>query len=596
MIQTYRKLKDLLNPREQRMALLLLGLMLARGLVEMAGVASVVPLMAVLSDQEIIETNRYLSAAYNFFGFTNTNAFMIFLSAAMFAVIVVRSGFAALTQYAMLRFAQMRSHTLSVRLLGTYLGRPYPWFLHRHSADMGKTVLLEVEQVVKGSLMPALELVSNAIVSSCIIALVLVAEPMVALTTTTVIGAAYGAIYLSMRKYVTRIGAERLQASRQRFQIAQEVLSGVKEVKLGGHEKVYLGRFEKQSYKVARLSSIAQVAKQMPRYALELMAIGAMLSIVMALLIRADGQLAVALPKIALFSFAALRLLPVLEALYQAFVALGFGQATLNNLYDDLFEDIKGPDYRAKPEPMKLNQAITLENVDFAYPKAERPALKDVSLIIPAHSTVGFVGTTGAGKSTIIDIILGLLEAQKGSLKVDGTVINHDNVRAWQRSIGYVPQQIFLSDESMAANIAFGLSPRNIDLAAVERAARMANLHDFVVNDLPQGYDTTIGERGIRLSGGQRQRVGIARALYSDPDVLILDEATSALDNVTERAVMEAVQNLSHKKTIVMIAHRLTTVGNCDRIFRIDRGKVVAQGTFDEVVSKEELMVAADHR
>lgn len=584
----FRRLRDLLNPREQRQALLLAGMMLIMGVLEMVGVASIFPLIAVLSDPEIVQRNAHLRAVYEGMGFESTNSFLIFLSGVMFVVVAARTGFSALTQYAMLHYAQMRSHTLSVRLLATYLGRPYPWFLNRHSADMGKTVLSEVEQVIKGSLLPALELVSKSIVAVCIIAVILIAAPMVALSLILVIGVAYGAIYVTIRKFILRIGQERLAANRQRYQIAQEVLGGVKEVKIGGHEQGYLKRFEKASLVQARRTSVAQVVRQIPRYVLELLAVGAMLATIMTLLIRADGQLSLALPTIGLYGFAAMRLLPVLQGLYQAIVGLRFGEAALINLHEDLFEDVKGPDFRPLPAPLKLREEITLQNVEFSYPKAARPALHNVSLTIPAYSTVGFVGATGAGKSTIIDIMLGLLEPQKGVLKVDGTVIDHTNVRAWQRSVGYVPQQIFLADESLAANIAFGLRTDKIDMQAVERAARMANLHDFIARELPNGYHTAVGERGVRLSGGQRQRVGIARALYHDPDVLVLDEATSALDNVTERAVMEAVGNLAMKKTVILIAHRLSTVQKCDCIFMLEKGLIVAEGSYSELLSGTE--------
>ncbi len=231
-----------------------------------------------------------------------------------------------------------------------------------------------------------------------------------------------------------------------------------------------------------------------------------------------------------------------------------------------------------------LNHAITLNNIHYRYPNALRPALDGINLTIPTKSTVGLVGTTGSGKTTTVDLILGLLDAQKGTLEIDGQVITEHNCRAWQRSVGYVPQQIYLADDTVAANIAFGIEAKDIDQTAVERAAKTANLHEFVTNGLPKQYQTTVGERGVRLSGGQRQRIGIARALYHNPQVLILDEATSALDNVTEQAVMEAVHNLGHEITIIMIAHRLSTVKNCDQIVLLEQGRVNARGVYGELM------------
>ena len=235
-------------------------------------------------------------------------------------------------------------------------------------------------------------------------------------------------------------------------------------------------------------------------------------------------------------------------------------------------------------EKLPLNKGIVLKNLHFNYPKSSRTALKNINFIINARSTVGIVGATGSGKTTTVDIILGLLEANKGTLEVDGKIINKHNIKAWQRSIGYVPQQIFLSDDTVAANIAFGVNSENINEEAVKHASKLANLHEFVVNELPLKYQTTVGERGIRLSGGQRQRIGIARALYHNPQVLILDEATSALDNLTERAVMDAVQTLRKNLTIILIAHRLSTVRNCDNILLLEKGEIKEQGTFEELI------------
>ena len=574
MLTTLRKLKDLLTPRERRFAVILLVMMLGMGLVEVVGVASILPLIAVISNPAIIETNEILRTVYTLLGFTSTNAFLVFLAASVFVIVVGRTALTALASYAMLRFAHMRGHALSTRLLASYLRRRYEWFLNRHTADMTKAVLSEVEQVVNDSLMPALMLISQGIIALCIFGLVVAVEPFVAGIATATIGLAYGVIYVLIRRKVLRIGNERLAANRERFQIAQEVLGGVKEVKVGGLERGYLNRYMNASTRYSRRRTSQQVLATVPRYALEVVAIGGMLLVILILLVRNDGNLAVMLPVMGLYAFAGLRLLPVMQHLYGALVTLRAGRPALDALIADLTEEASGPEL-VEPPPMQLQQAIVLDGVSFAYPKADRPTLKHIDLTIKAQTTVGFVGRTGAGKSTIIDVILGLLEPQQGALKVDGKVIDRTNVRAWQRSVGYVPQHIFLADESIAANIAFGQPPGEIDRAAVERAARMAMLHDFVVGELPQGYDTEVGERGVRLSGGQRQRVGIARALYHDPDVLVLDEATSALDNLTEKAVMEAVKNLSHTKTILMIAHRLTTVADCDMIVEMEAGEIV---------------------
>jgi ABC-type multidrug transport system fused ATPase/permease subunit len=308
-----------------------------------------------------------------------------------------------------------------------------------------------------------------------------------------------------------------------------------------------------------------------------------------------SGSFASALPIIALYAFAGYRLMPALQQIYGAVTQLRFAGPALDALHADLMS-LQPAHPNPSQDAIALNQAISLNQIQYRYPNAPHPALKNLSLRIPAKSTVGLVGATGSGKTTTVDLILGLLEAQEGTLAVDGQVITEHNKRAWQRKIGYVPQQIYLADDTVAANIAFGIQAKDIDQAAVERASKIANLHEFVVNELPQQYQTTVGERGVRLSGGQRQRIGIARALYHNPQVLILDEATSALDNLTEQAVMEAVHNLGHEITIILIAHRLSSVRQCDQIYLLERGEVKASGTYDQLTaSSQQFKAMANH-
>ena len=295
-----------------------------------------------------------------------------------------------------------------------------------------------------------------------------------------------------------------------------------------------------------------------------------------------SGSFIDSLPILSLYVFAGYRLMPAVQQIYVSFAKLSFIGSSLDKLYNDII-NLKPFNENYNQDILLVNRAITLKNIYYSYPNTSRVALKDININIPAKTTVGLVGATGSGKTTTVDIILGLLEAQKGSLEVDGKIITKQNSRSWQRSIGYVPQHIYLSDDSIAANIAFGSEPKDIDQAAVEKASKIANLHEFVISELSQQYQTIIGERGVRLSGGQRQRIGIARALYHNPQVLILDEATSALDNETEKAVMGAVNNLSKDITIILIAHRLNTVKNCDLIFKLDKGHLIGQGKFDEL-------------
>ncbi len=593
MIDIYRKIRDLLDARERRMAMLLFGMMLIMGLLEIVSVASVMPFIAVLAKPEVVHTNPYFNKVYQYLGFENTNDFLVFLGIVLFVLLVGGLAFKALTQWATARYVQMRNYSLSSRLLRGYLNRPYSFFLNRHSADLGKTVLSEVGAVINKGLMPAMELVANAIVATLIVSLIVAVNPMVAIIALVVLGGAYAAIYFSLRNYLSRIGADRVRVNQQRFQITQEAMGGIKDVKILGLEDGYIQTYRNPASRLARISAMEKLIGEVPQFAMQAIVYGGMLILLLTLLVARDGDLGEVLPLMALYALAGSRLNPALQLLYKAFTALRFGKPALDVLHKDLVEtDSIGdaPDTATDDEPVepiRLLREVKLDNVTYRYPQAEGPTLKELTLAIPARTTVGLVGSTGAGKTTAVDLILALLTPQHGDLRVDGVAITGDAVRAWQRNLGYVPQHIFLTDDTVAANIAFGKPPEEIDYEAVERAARIAELHDFVTQEMPKGYKTMVGERGVRLSGGQRQRIAIARALYHDPDVLILDEATSALDNLTEKAVMDAVHNLGHRKTIILIAHRLTTVQACDVIFLLERGRLKASGTFAELAERD---------
>jgi ABC-type multidrug transport system fused ATPase/permease subunit len=476
--------------------------------------------------------------------------------------------------------------------LRDYLLRPYSWFLNRHSADLGKTVLSEVEQVINQVLVPVTQLVAQVVVSFCLIVLLFLVEPVVALSATLLLGGGYTGIYLFLRKYLSRIGADRVQANKERFQIAQEALGGIKEVKAAGLEWGYLKSFLKPAYRFARHQAGNTIAGKTPRFVLDAFAFGGILLVIMILLSTRGGNLDQVLPTLGVFAFAGIRLLPAMQEAYLNAAKLRFGKAALDSLYDDMslsINDTPSTDFFSAPGkevPLPLQNQLDLKNIYFTYPEAKHPSIKALNLRIEANTTVGLAGATGAGKTTVVDLIMGLLVPDQGEILVDSIPIASENVRSWQRSLGYVPQHIFLSDDTVAANIAFGVPQAKIDMSAVERAAKIAELHDFVLNDLENAYQSTIGERGVRLSGGQRQRIGIARALYHDPDVLILDEATSALDNLTEKAVMDAVHNLSRQKTVILIAHRLSTVRSCDCIFMLENGQIAAQGSYFELLQK----------
>ncbi len=552
----------------------------------MIGVASILPFMAVLTNPSIVETNFYLNSMFEFskiIGIENNQQFLFALGILVFITLLLSLLFKAFTTYFQVRFVMMREFSIGKRLVEGYLHQPYSWFLNRHSADLGKNILSEVGQVISFGLKPLMEIIAKVILVIMLIILLILVDPKLALIVGFTLLVAYYFIFSLVRKYLNRIGEERVKSNEKRFKVVTEAFGASKEVKLGGLEKIYVKLFSGSAKIFALTTASAFVINQIPRFILEAVAFGSILLLI--LYTMADtGSFNNVIPILSLYVFTGYRLLPAAQQIYASFTSMSFAGPSLDKLHDDL-KNLKKFNENTEKNILTLSKKIILKNINYSYPNSSRIALNDINLIIPANSKVGFVGTTGSGKTTTVDIILGLLEAQKGTLKVDDTIITNQNTRAWQRSIGYVPQQIYLSDDTVEANIAFGQEIKNINKEAVEKAAKIANLHNFVIEELPNKYQTTIGERGVRLSGGQRQRIGIARALYHNPQVLILDEATSALDNETEEAVMEAVNNIGKNITIILIAHRLNTVKNCDIIFKLEKGRIVDQGSFESLIN-----------
>ena len=585
-MQTLNKILYLLTPHERKRAGLLLVLILIMALLDIIGVASILPFMAVLTNPSLIETNIILNTmfqALSIFGVENNQQFLFALGILVFVLLIISLSFKAFTTYAQVRFIQMREYNIGKRLVEAYLHQPYSWFLSHNSADLGKTILSEVSQVVGGGIRAFIELIAKGLVIISLITLLIIVDPKLAFIISLFLGGVYILIFYFIRTFLNKIGEKRLKNNQLRFTAVMEAFGAIKEIKVGGLEKNYLKNFSNSAQIYAQTQASAQVIGQLPRFILEAIAFGGILLILLYVMSQ-TGSFNSSLPIISLYVFAGYRLMPSLQHFYAASTSLTFIGPALDKLTHD-FKSLKSFDEKQRQDILSFNKTITLKKIFYNYPNTSRTALNNINLSIPIKSTVGLVGATGSGKTTILDILLGLLESQKGTLEVDAKVITKQNSRSWQKNIGYVPQHIFLADETVAANIAFGIEPKDIDHEAVEKASKIASLHEFVTNELPKQYQTTIGERGIRLSGGQRQRIGIARALYHNPKVLILDEATSALDSQTEKAVMDAVHKLGKDITIILVAHRLNTVKNCDIIFKLEKGKLIGQGSFDELIN-----------
>lgn len=586
-----KQLYDLLETRERWQLGGLAICMVFMAILETVGVASILPFMKVIADPDIINENRWLSSAYHTLNFGSLQSFLMFLGLMVLVAITVNNGFSAMTTWLMFRFAWSQNHRLSTRLLSRYLCRPYTYFLSRNTSNLGKNVLSEVQIVIQGVMLASLKFTSKVLVAILIICLIAFIDPTLALIVGLVLGGAYGIVYVALRSKQRRLGRERLLQNGRRFQMASEALSGIKELKVLGRERSFLRRFKDPSWKYCRASASNQVVGSLPRYALETIAFGGVLLILLYNL-RTSSSIGQVLPILSLYVFAGYRLMPALNDIFSAAVQIRFNREALSELHADIVESdadlFELPNLsRLDVEKVILRKAVTFNGVGYSYPGAATSALKGVDLSIGRHQIVGFVGKTGAGKTTLVDLLLGLLKPTEGRISVDDVELEGERRLAWRQSCGYIPQELFLCDDSIRANIAFGVPEGEVDETALERAAQMAQISEFI-HGLPKGYDTLIGERGVRLSGGQRQRIGIARALYHDPDVLVMDEATSSLDGATEAEVMEMIHRLGQIKTLIIIAHRLSTVRACDTIFLLQNGEVVASGTYEELEQTNE--------
>ena len=586
-----KKLLSLLTADEKRKLILVFIGVFTMGVLELAGIGSVMPFLAVASRPDLIETNKYLNWAYNLGGFTSNEGFLFGLGIGAVLFIVFSNSMKALVTYMNKRYTAMRQHHISLRLFRHYLYKPYTFFLNKNSSELMKNILGEVNVLINGALMPLLELVTSIMMTAMIIMMLVAIDPKLALITIAVLGSIYGSIFLVVKRHLSTLGERRIEANRLRFKRVSEAMGGIKDVKVLGREKFFLKEYTGPSIEQAKVQVTSALIGSIPRYMLEVVAFGGILLIVLYMM-QTIGDFQEAIPVIGLYAFAGYRMMPSLQKVFQNITKIRTNLPVVelihNNLEDWEEEEARTKAQRRKVQPMAFEREIVLDSINFTYPNSEASVIKDQTFVIPKNTTVGFVGPTGCGKTTTVDMVLGLLVPQKGRLMIDGTEINEDNVASWQRQIGYVPQHIYLSDASVARNIAFGLPDQVIDYEAVERAAKIANIHDFVVEELPEKYETRVGERGIRLSGGQRQRIGIARAMYPNPEVLVMDEATSALDGLTEAAIMDAIHTLSHEKTILLIAHRIATVRESDIIFAMEHGVIVDKGTYDELLERNE--------
>lgn len=570
-----------LSRRRQRQFGLLMGLMLVSAFAEVVSLGAVLPFLGILIAPDRVLSYPIVTEVAQAWGITTADQLVLPLTVAFASAALLAGAVRVLLLWISTRLAFASGADLSIEVYRRTLYQSYRVHVARNSSEVISGIINKVGSAVS-VLYQMLTLVSSATLLTAILLALIAINPAVA----SVAAAGFGASYV----LITWLSRRRLHINSQRIaneqtqvvKALQEGLGGIRDVLLDGTQPVYCDIYRKADHPLRRAQGNNAFIGQSPRYIMEAMGMVLIAALAYALSQQAGG-IATALPVLGALALGAQRLLPALQQIYSAWASIAGSYASLSDTIAMLDQSLPEDLLQPAPEPLIMQNTIRFDAVRFRYATDSPWVLNGLSLTIPKGARVGFVGSTGSGKSTTLDLLMGLLMPTEGELLVDGQPISGSRIRAWQRTIAHVPQSIYLADATLAENIAFGI-PRNvIDLARVQRAARQAQIADFIESS-PEGYQAYVGERGIRLSGGQRQRIGIARALYKRASVLVFDEATSALDNATEQSVMSAIDGLSNDLTILLIAHRLTSVRRCDTIVELEHGRVVAQGTYEQLL------------
>ena len=584
MLQALKQLHSLCSAQDITRLWALLGIVILTGFLEVAGIASVLPFLQLASDPQNALGNPWIQRAYGFFGFDSPQSMLVAVGLAVVVFLTLSNLLAAGASWLRQVIAWTIAHHISVSLARAYTTLPYAFFLNRDSADLIKSVIDDVNSLVNGVVIAGCQFLSQVIVASMILSLLAFAHPGAALAALGVFAGIYLIIYLTRKHYLTRLGRERVQANSDRYVTFSDLMNGMKTVKSDGAVEFFVNRFAQPSARFSETQPSIHLSTVAPRYIVETVAFGAIVILILSFS-GDEATFAVVLPTLTMFALAGYRLMPALNFAYVSLAQVTSSYPAIHNIYRDLQAAPKDP-VRAAP-PIEFKQAIRTKHLQFAYPQSERAVLSDINVEIGIGQKVAFVGPSGSGKTTLIDVLTGMLAPDSGSITVDAQQLDASNMPSWQAMIGYVPQEVFLYNDTVARNVAFG--EQDVDLERVREVCRIAQIAQTIESEMPNDYQTLIGERGLRLSGGQRQRLGLARALYRQPKVLVLDEATSALDSDTEARVIAAIYDELPSMTTIMIAHRISTVRRCDKLFVMDRGEIVDEGSYQSLLQTDTL-------
>ncbi len=585
VLQPFRQLYVILPLASRRGLIVVVLISLLSALFETASVASILPFMAIVMDPTIISRYEWVAKFVATVGIESQQGAVIAAGGLTICVLALGNTVSAINLWAQTRYIARARQALSSELFSGFLRQPYAFHVHRDTASLSRVLGSDVESALGGFLASLLGVVAKGLSGIVLISFIVLVDPLVALGTVVLLGGGYMFIYRLIRVRQSRLGAKMVESSVALGRATLEGFAGIKELRVLGREFSSTTAYNGALETLVKTQASNLLAAALPRYVIEVMAYAGIVAVTLAFVLKGEGTTAV--PSLALYALAGNRLVPIFQQFFASAITIKYHTEAVVALTADLVLVRQTPALKSETtdsRPLAFQHTLELSNIIFTYPSAQKTALQSVSLSIDKNQSIGFVGRTGAGKTTLADLILGLYSPDSGQISVDGIVLSASNERAWRKRVGYVPQSVFLTNASIAQNIALGVAQEEIDHQAVLRAAQMAQADEFI-SQLPHTYDTVVGERGVKLSGGQRQRLGIARALYHQPDVLVFDEATSALDGMTEDAVMEAVQRLSKQCTMILIAHRLRTIQACDRIIMLDAGQVVADGRYEDLLA-----------
>ena len=587
MFSDLKDLFKLLHPNQKRKFYLLQILVIFMSCAELISIISIAPFMAIVGDVSSLQQPGLLMDIYTLSGIEDVNSFLVFLA---IIIILILSSSSILSMYTIWKLSMYAAEVgadLSSRLYTYYLSRPWLFHAQSNSTQLTNKIAQECERVTSGIITPLMQMNAKIILVFIMSTAIFIYSPAVAVFAISIFGLAYFVMYKSVRKHFTDNGEAISSEQALRFKYMGEGFGGIKDLLLYGRQSYFISKFRLASNNFANAKGMTQTLSQVPRYAIELLAFAGVILLMVYLILRYDGNLGSVLPLLSIFVLAGLKLLPAFQQIYFSVSQVRANLSALNSIRDDLFHSLHTNIVTQEIEHLtqrqhKKNSLISVKDLSFSYPESDASALQNITLEIQKNQIIGVVGSSGSGKSSLIDILMGLIEPTSGQVLIDGVSLCKDNIRSWQNNLGFVSQNIFLSDGSIKENLAFGIPHEEIDDLKVINACKMAHL-EGLIEQLPDGLLTRVGERGVQLSGGQRQRIGIGRALYNDADILFFDEATSALDGITEKFIMDSINDFRGKKTIILIAHRLATVKKCNIIYILENGRILDQGSFDEL-------------